>query len=55
MAALFGREVIVVEYNKPQIVAEETAIEVIQGMKFNGHPDILEPSNPIPSNSAYGD
>jgi hypothetical protein len=55
MAALSGREVIVVEYNKPQIVAEESAIEMIQSMKFNGHPDILEPNNPIPSNSAYGD
>jgi hypothetical protein len=55
MAALSGREVIVVEYNKPQIAAEESAIAMIQSMKFNGHPDVLDPNNPIPSNSAYGD
>jgi hypothetical protein len=41
------------EYTKPKIVAQEPAIEMIQGMKFSGHPDVVQAGNPIPSNSAY--
>lgn len=42
------------EYVKPEIVAQESAIEMIQSTKFSGHPDLMEPDNPLPSNSAYG-
>jgi hypothetical protein len=42
-----------VEYTKPVILESQAAIEVIQGTKASGHPDVVEQGNPIPSNSAY--
>jgi len=42
-----------VEYTRPAILESQTAIGVIQGTKGGGHPDVLEPGNPIPSDSAY--
>jgi hypothetical protein len=41
------------EYTKPVILESQAAIEVIQGTKQSGHPDVVQPTNPIPSNSAY--
>jgi hypothetical protein len=43
------------DYEKPKIVAVQKATDAIQGMdKRQGTLDILDPSNPFPSVSAYG-
>ena len=41
------------EYTKPEILESQGAIELIQGTKLSGHPDQVDRTSPIPSNSAY--
>jgi hypothetical protein len=43
-----------VNYQKPELVEHESALKAIQTMaKPHGSVEILDPSNPLPSQAAY--